>query len=185
MAGRPRTIDRDKVLDAAEAVVKREGASGLTIDAVAKEAGITKGGVQYAFGSKENLIRAMIRRWGDTFEEEVMAFAGENPAPETVILAHIEASRRTDKDEASRSAVMMTALLQQPDQVAESREWYNSRLQGLDPSSEHARRARLAFLASEGVFFLKSFNLIDLDEEAWDEVFGDILALAGPDSAEK
>src|SRR5690606_31627342 len=57
MAGRPRTIDRDKVLDAAEAVVMRAGAAGLTIDAVAREAGITKGGVQYAFGSKENLIR--------------------------------------------------------------------------------------------------------------------------------
>lgn len=185
MAGRPRTIDRDKVLDAAEAVVMRAGAAGLTIDAVAREAGITKGGVQYAFGSKENLIRAMIRRWGDTFEEEVMAFAGEDSNPETVILGHIEASRRGDNDEASRSAVMMTALLQEPDQVAESREWYNSRLDGLDLSSTRARNARLAFLASEGVFFLKSFNLIDLDGEAWEEVFGDILALAKSGSVEK
>lgn len=185
MAGRPRTIDRDKVLDAAEAVVTRAGAAGLTIDAVAREAGITKGGVQYAFGSKENLIRAMIRRWGDTFEEEVMAFAGEDSNPETVILGHIEASRRDDNDEASRSAVMMTALLQEPDQVAESREWYNSRLDGLDLSSTRARNARLAFLASEGVFFLKSFNLIDFDGEAWEEVFEDILALAKSGSVEK
>lgn len=185
MAGRPRTIDRDKVLDAAEAVVTRTGAAGLTIDAVAREAGITKGGVQYCFGSKENLIRAMIRRWGDTFEEEVMALAGENPDPEAVIVGHIEASRRGDKDEASRSAVMMTALLQQPDQVAESRDWYNSRLEGLDPSSTRARNARLAFLASEGVFFLKSFNLIDLDGEAWEEVFEDILALAKSGGVEK
>ena len=65
MAGRPRTIDRDKVLDAAEAVVQRTGASGLTIDAVAREAGITKGGVQYCFGSKDSLINAMLQRWCD------------------------------------------------------------------------------------------------------------------------
>lgn len=46
MSGRPRTIDRDKVLDAAEAIVSRVGASGLTFEAVARAAGITKGGVQ-------------------------------------------------------------------------------------------------------------------------------------------
>lgn len=49
--GRRRTIDRDQLLDAAEAVIAREGAAGLTIDAVAKEMGITKGGVQYCFGT--------------------------------------------------------------------------------------------------------------------------------------
>ena len=80
---------------------------------------------------------------------------------------------------------MMTALLQQPDQVAESREWYNSRLDGLDLTSTRARNARLAFLASEGVFFLKSFNLIDLDGEAWEEVFEAILALAKSGRVEK
>ena len=57
MAGRPRTIDRDKVLDAAEDIVMAQGASGLTFDALAKAAGITKGGLQYCFGTKENLYR--------------------------------------------------------------------------------------------------------------------------------
>ena len=56
MAGRPRSIDRDKVLDAAEGIVAAEGAAGLTFDAVARAAGITKGGVQYCFGTKDKLI---------------------------------------------------------------------------------------------------------------------------------
>lgn len=178
MAGRPRTIDRDKVLDAAEAVVTRTGASGLTIDAVAREAGITKGGVQYCFGSKDNLIAAMIRRWGDAFEEEVMNAAGETPDARAVIRGHVEASRPTDAAEVSRAAVMMTALLQSPDQVAESRKWYNSRLEGLDVSTPEGRNARLALFAIEGLFFLKSFNLIDLDRENWQLVFEDITKLA-------
>lgn len=37
--GRKRSIDRDKVLDAAETIVVRDGAKGLTIDAVAREMG--------------------------------------------------------------------------------------------------------------------------------------------------
>lgn len=60
MAARPRSIDRDKVLDAAEALVMIEGAAALSFDAAAKAAGITKGGVQYAFGTRGNLIGSTI-----------------------------------------------------------------------------------------------------------------------------
>lgn len=62
--GRQRSIDRDKVLDTAEEIVATQGAAGLTIDAVAKAMGISKGGVQYCFGSKDALIDAMFDRWG-------------------------------------------------------------------------------------------------------------------------
>ncbi len=69
--GRRRTIDRDQLLDAAEAVISREGAAGLTIDAVAKEMGITKGGVQYCFGTKDALIDAIFERWGKRLRQPV------------------------------------------------------------------------------------------------------------------
>lgn len=49
---RPRTIDRERVLKSAEQLVQRAGATAMTLEAVAKEAGITKGGLQYCFGSK-------------------------------------------------------------------------------------------------------------------------------------
>ena len=182
MPGRPRTIDRDKVLDAAEAVVASTGAAGLTIDAVAKAAGITKGGVQYCFGNKEKLIEAMFHRWGEGFEREVMGFVGDDPDAGAVIRGHIEASRRSDKAEDSRSAVMMTALFQSPEQIAKTRAWYNSRLAGLDLASPEGRRLCLAFLASEGAFFLKAFNFVDLDEKAWSDLFGEIVRLAAPEN---
>lgn len=177
MAGRPRTIDRDKVLDAAEAVVARTGAAGLTIDAVAREAGITKGGVQYCFGSKDNLVRAMIRRWGDGFEREVVALAGAEAGPVATVRGHVEAGRRADEAEHSRSAAMMAAILQSAEQIAETRAWYDQRLRGLDLSTAEGRRARLALLAAEGAFFLRTFGLADLDGEAWDSIFDDIAAL--------
>ena len=76
MAGRPRSIDRDKVLDAAEGIVAAEGAAGLTFDAVARAAGITKGGVQYCFGTKDKLIEAMIDRWSADNNEASMLAVG-------------------------------------------------------------------------------------------------------------
>ncbi|MGQ3214184.1 TetR family transcriptional regulator [Shinella sp.] len=179
MAGRPRSIDRDKVLDAAESIVVESGAAGLSFEAVARAAGITKGGVQYCFGTKENLIRAMIERWGNGFEAEVTAHAGSDRSPRAIIRGHLAASRDSDEAEHSRSAAMMTALLQSPDQVASTRIWYTQRLAELDMENEADRKAVLAFLAGEGAFLLKAFGLIDLTQAQWAALFSDMLALAG------
>ncbi|MFT4012553.1 MAG: TetR/AcrR family transcriptional regulator [Paracoccus sp. (in: a-proteobacteria)] len=178
MAGRPRSIDRDKVLDAAEALVVQTGAAGLTFDAVAKAAGITKSGVQYCFGTKEKLIRAMILRWGESFDAQVAAHTGPDPSPRQVIRGHLAVTRDHDETEHSRSAVMMTALLEHPDEVTQSRDWYNARLAGLDLDDPQDRRVALAFLAGEGAFLLKAFGLVELDARQWRLLFADMLALA-------
>jgi len=175
MSGRPRSIDRDKVLDAAEAIVTEMGASELSFDAVAKAAGITKSGVQYCFGTKDNLIRAMIARWADAFETKVTREAGPEPSPTSRIRAHLSVTRHEDEAEHSRSAVMMTALLEAPERVAETREWYNSLLAGLDLAKPADRKIALAFLAGEGAFLLRSLGLISLNEAEWDALFADML----------
>lgn len=186
MAGRPRSIDRDKVLDAAEALVVSTGAAALSFDAVAKAAGITKGGVQYAFGTRDNLIKAMIARWGEAFDAEVARQTGPDPSPRALIRGHLGAARDADDAEHSRSAVMMTALLQHPDQLSATRAWYNSRLEGLDLTQPGDRQVALAFLAGEGAFLLKAFGLIDLDQAQWTVLFQDMMSATGsapPDAA--
>lgn len=176
MAGRPRSIDRDTVLDAAEALVTRSGAGALSFDAVAREAGVTKSGVQYCFRTRDNLIRAMVERWGLSFERDVMARAGDAPSPRAVLRAHLEATRDSDEAEYSRSAVMMIAQLQHPDQVAATRKWYTDRLSSLDMADPRDREAALALLAGEGAFMLRAFGLIDLDEAKWDALFAQMLS---------
>lgn len=60
--GRKRVIDQQAVLDAAERVVGRDGAANLTIDAVAREAGINKASVLYDHKSKQALVEAVVDR---------------------------------------------------------------------------------------------------------------------------
>jgi AcrR family transcriptional regulator len=50
------------VLDAAETVVVRQGIANLTLDAVAAEAGLSKGGLLHHFPSKDRLVEAMVAR---------------------------------------------------------------------------------------------------------------------------
>jgi AcrR family transcriptional regulator len=186
MAGRPRSIDRDKVLDAAEALVIAEGASALSFDAVAKAAGITKGGVQYAFGTRDNLIWSMITRWEDAFDADVARRTGPDPSPQALILGHLAAMRDADEADHSRAAVAMTALLQHPDRLLEMRDWYAARFGGLDLTKREDRRLATTFLAAEGAFLLKAFSLLALPEPQWKALFEEMLSAtaAGPEGME-
>ncbi|MEH2535164.1 AcrR family transcriptional regulator [Bradyrhizobium sp. AZCC 1588] len=174
---RPRTIDRNKVLDAAEAVVGEIGAAALTIDAVAKAAGITKGGVQYCFGTKQQLINAMFDRWEAEFDQAIVELVGKDPDPMTHVRGYIEATMEMDKVSNARSAVLMAALIQTPEHRERAQRWYRRRMKKLDISTKRGRRARLAFLASEGIFMLRCFGLMNVSESEWRSTFADILAL--------
>src|SRR5687767_7614478 len=51
---------RQRLLEAANRIVRRDGGARLTLDAVAAEAGVSKGGVLYHFPNKDALIGAML-----------------------------------------------------------------------------------------------------------------------------
>lgn len=172
--GRQRTIDRDKLLDAAEEIVISKGAAALTIDAVAKAMGISKGGVQYCFGNKDALIDAMFERWGHTYDEIFDREIARDNSPENRINAHRIATHEHDKIAIAKGATLMASLLQTPEYLESTRKWYRSRLNNLDTTTPSGKRARLMFLATEGAFMLRYFGFMDIDENEWDDVFKDM-----------
>ncbi len=70
-----------RILEAAVRVITQKGAASLTIDAVAREASISKGGVLYHFGTKEALIMAIVEDAAQVYEEKVAALVAEDPEP--------------------------------------------------------------------------------------------------------
>lgn len=70
---------RRELTAVAHTVMARDGAFGLTTRAVAKEAGVPHGSVHYAFHSKDELIRAVVR---DDIDRSTAAFR-RFAAPET------------------------------------------------------------------------------------------------------
>ena len=67
---------RARLLDAAGAVIRRDGPQALTLDAVAAQAGASKGGLLYHFASKRQLLDALVARWLDEFDRDIEAEAG-------------------------------------------------------------------------------------------------------------
>ncbi|MBC2885831.1 TetR/AcrR family transcriptional regulator [Ochrobactrum sp. CM-21-5] len=175
--GRPRTIDRDHVLDMAERIVAEGGVAALTMDAVAQASGVTKGGVQYCFGNKDGLLKAMIERWGDRFDDQVSVRRQGRTDALSHIAAHIRVTRESDAEDDSRFAAMMTSLIPNTEYLDETRAWYRKQWDGLDVSTLEGRKARLAFIANEGAFLLRSFNFFELSAEEWQAIFDDIEGL--------
>ncbi|MDM7851417.1 TetR/AcrR family transcriptional regulator [Pseudochrobactrum kiredjianiae] len=179
--GRPRTIDRNHLLDLAEKIVVEHGATALTVDALAKAAGITKGGVQYCFGTKDGLVDAMLTRWGNKFDKKVTTEKNGKTDRLSHIAAHIRVTRDSDPLGDSRFAAMLAALIPNSEHLADTRQWYRQQLSGLDISTEQGRNARLAFIANEGAFLLRSFKFFDLNEDEWQQIFRDIEKLLPPE----
>jgi AcrR family transcriptional regulator len=82
---RTRKVETDDILDAVERVVARLGAVGLSLDAVAKEAGISKSRVVYDYKSKTALIEAILDRHMAQQHarlQELIAESADTPHPE-------------------------------------------------------------------------------------------------------
>ena len=75
----PPTIDL--ILTAAERVALRDGVLRLTVEAVAREAKLSKGGVLYHFATKASLIQAMLDRLIQFYEQEIALQQQSDTAP--------------------------------------------------------------------------------------------------------
>lgn len=173
--GRKRTIDRDAILDAAEAIVAEAGAGQLTFDQVAARAGVSKGGALYCFPSKSALIAAMMERDLQRFEAEMEARL--DAAGGDRLKARIDATREESAAMAARAASLMAALVEVGDEAEPLRADYRGWLDGFGDDAD-GRRRRLAFLACEGIFMLRGLGILEIDEGEWEAVFGDIAGLA-------
>lgn len=69
-ANRRRVASRAALLDAAATVFARDGFSGATLDAIAAEAGLTKGAIYSSFDGKDDLFFALQeRRFGELADQ--------------------------------------------------------------------------------------------------------------------
>mgnify|MGYP001310507421 CR=1 FL=1 len=112
----------DRLLDAAEEVIQGEGLGRLRLEAVARRAGMSKGGLLHHFPSKDALVDALMARRTREWRAEVeAAIAAQPPGPGRVpraILALCLSSAAEWSEARRRSCqVCLTALVHDPQRV--------------------------------------------------------------------
>ena len=163
---RKKEIDRDRVLDAAEAVILESGGRNFTLDAVAERAGISKGGLVYSFATKDKLVYAALEREVARFQEAVgRRLVGRPTGPVELVLAHIEEALEEDDASTQMAAFLMTALVHAPDMLEPVRRYYRALLDPLRSESGRVREARHALLAVEGIFLLRGLGFVEVSAD--------------------
>jgi AcrR family transcriptional regulator len=157
--GRTRKITEDDILDAAERVVVRLGAVGLSIDAVAQEAGVSKARVVYDHKSKSGLLEALVDRKfkADVAHvEECVQAAGDTPHPE--LFGRIASAESTLDDTDRAVAMAVSASMASGDKLQETmREWCDLDLRKMAEGAK-PKAALMAYLALTGFFCTELFT---------------------------
>ncbi|WP_405661309.1 TetR/AcrR family transcriptional regulator [Streptomyces sp. RK9] len=101
---------RNRLLNAAERLLVKQGVDAIRLDAVAAEAGVSKGGLLYHFPTKLALVQGVVERLADRFEE---VLPGPDAPPGAFARAWLDASIPADapEGEATASDSVPVALL--------------------------------------------------------------------------
>ena len=167
---RTETSLRGVLLDAAEAVVARQGIANLTLEAVAAEAGMSKGGLLHHFRSKDRLIQALVTRaaenwracWMGSYEN-----ASEGPGRMTRgLLKHCLSDAKSWTEQLRRSSsAVFAALAQNPSLIEPMRAAYSELHRrvaddGLPPGVGEA-----VITAIDGLWLYWVLGLVPVDQE--------------------
>ncbi len=177
------------IIAAADRLVQRAGVARLTIEAVAREAGLSKGGVLYHFPSKQALVEAMIGTLLAGFDADVrrrMAADADDVEPAGHFLrAYVRASSQGAPGLDDTSAGLIAALATDGDLMEPVRRRYaawqrEAETDGLAPAT-----ATLIRLAADGLWFADLLGLASPTGAARDDVIAALLALAHPGHAQR
>jgi AcrR family transcriptional regulator len=165
----PRARTRDRLLDAAGAVVMRDGAQALTLDAVAEEAEVSKGGLLYHFKSKRDLVEGLIERWMTEFQREIDA---SDPA-------FVRGYVRSSAPEGNELG-MLAALIGDPTLLVAVRKQYGIWQDRVEREAADPVDATVARLAADGLWLAELLGMGPPAGELRDRVVRRLLDLAEP-----
>ncbi|MEW6282986.1 MAG: TetR family transcriptional regulator [Candidatus Eremiobacterota bacterium] len=158
---------RQSLLEAAARVVLRDGAGHLTLEAVAAEAGVSKGGLLYHFRSKESLISGMVQHLVEDFESKLREeLASEPEAPGRFLRAYVRATFAYEHQPLCMAAGLAAPLAEDPALLGPLARGFADWKKAADRDGLPRARADLIRLAVDGLWFTELFGFAPLSDQA-------------------
>ncbi len=171
---RSRRDDRPEIiLDAAESLLRRSGSRTLTIDAVAAEAGLSKGGVLHHYASKDALVTALAARKVQRMQAgiaECAAALGSDPA--AIPLALIAHARQVYADECGFPDSLLIASSENAEAAAGFRAFLAERLAQLESVEAAPGAGAMLAFSLIGLMMSRSLGFHALEGDELERFFG-------------
>lgn len=156
-------ITTTQIMNAALGIAAEKGAGKVTLDAVAKASGLSKGGLLYHFPSKDALITAMVQHLIDDADNIRQQILQHETSP---LVAQLKTREVFTKSIAENTAMaILAAAAEQPALLAPIKRHNAAML--ADVVTEHGDNpaAMLLFAASEGLIFHQLLNISPFNAE--------------------
>ncbi|WP_159588684.1 TetR/AcrR family transcriptional regulator [Chelativorans xinjiangense] len=153
-ADRRASNSSEEILDAAQRIVKRDGAAHLTIDGVAREAGLSKGGVLYNFPNKERLLKGMLDRMLQNTIQLLEAFREEfADGPNPTLRAIIRTTANKECLDPTLSRAILAVAAEDPEMLTPLHAELAKRWEQVRQECEDRDMAALLWAAADGLMF--------------------------------
>lgn len=173
------TVTKDKICEAAMQLAIRDGLLAMTLDNVAKQAGISKGGVMYHFPSKDELVRGVLDYFSHQCETMLMRRVVDDPEPrlrwarcllDCVFPESAESDTRTDAGDISSDVLsrffmaMLAGAVTSPAAMLPLREVAARMRKRFMSDPNDGMEQILVWLAIDGLFLWQFMGLIDSND---------------------
>ncbi|WET79456.1 TetR/AcrR family transcriptional regulator [Amycolatopsis sp. QT-25] len=143
---------KERILDSYEGILIEQGPGGVTLEAVAAHAGVSKGGLLYHFGSKEALVDGLLERLARLSDEDLEQ---ARTAPEGVVSWYLRTAITdvTQRKPLHRTTMATIRIMLNEPRVFEVVQTYNQKVHDL--ISEHvgdSLTAELVILVGDGLY---------------------------------
>jgi len=164
------TSTRHSILETAIDILVRDGVGALTLERVAQDAGLSKGGLLYHYEGKEQLLEGLIDLLVNEFDREQIGMPSSNSTSVQQSHAFLTTDLPSDgvngMEIESRwlrgheiAAILMAAFAINPELLVPIRERYRSWQSLLLADETASARPLIARLASEGLWFSEALGL--------------------------
>lgn len=167
---------RTLILKAAAKLVRDHGGESLTLDATAKEAGVSKGGLLYYFPNKEQLILGMVEEAAQYFSVDVEQRVEQDLKPTGKwSRAYLESTVYGFEDENDVNAVLSLALLNNSGNLQALQEQYAGWQKNIENDGINPVISTIVRLVADGLWFADMFGLAPPDNHLKQKIVNELL----------
>lgn len=168
---------RTAAIQAALTIISRDGPGRLTLDAIARESGISKGGVMHQFRTKGAVLKALLEHQIDHFKkftDDYLAALGPD-RPEAQLSAQIATLRQVAVDPQSVAFAILAAMAEEPELLTMTRAAEVESIERIKAEAEDPDLAMLRWAAARGLALGALFGLTPLPDADRERLFDRLL----------